>query len=103
MSRDWAKSKVNASGQLIEILAHYGYAVLDKNTGTMVLRITRLQKEQSIQSVSRWFKVWRPSTIDLMLSEIRDLLEANGCRPLRDEGTSKFDFERSQGYQKFGR
>ena len=101
--RAWATSKKKVSGELLTILYRHGYCVLDKSTGTHVQQLTRLQKEQTIQTVSKWFAGNRLGTVDLMLSELREQLEINGLPPLRDEGTTQFDADRARAFKTFNK
>lgn len=101
--RKWATSPKKVSNELMVILACHGYLAISKSTGTRIMRLTALQKEQTIQSVSLWLSKFRPGTIDLMLAEIRDQLEVNGLPPLRDEGQTEFDAARARGFKMFGK
>lgn len=95
------------SGQLINILKTHGYASVDQKTGLPRVHLTRLVKEQSIQSVARWMTRgqidnygYMPAT-DVLMGELRQHLEAAGLKMLRDEAETEIEYERTQGFMSF--
>lgn len=94
-----AQNKLQASGALINILAKHRYAELDKATGTVILYLTNLQRNETIQSVAAWCKT--TSNADLLLGELRQQLEANGLPPLVDRSESAEDIKRAFGFKNF--
>ena len=101
MKRSWASNKSKISGELINVLARFKYAYTDKATGQLILRLTDLQRRESIQSVAAWFR--DKSIADLLLGELRQQLEVNGLPPLRDHADTADDAKRTQGFWEFGR
>ena len=95
-----ATNKLKVSGELISVLARHKYAHYDK-TGQIILRLSFLQRDESIQSVAAWFR--DKSIADLLLGELRQQLEINGLPPLRDHADSAEDEKRTQGFLEFGR
>ena len=83
------------------MLARNKYAFIDPKNGQMVLRLTFLQRDETIQSVAAWFK--DKSCADLLLGELRQQLEINGLPPLRDHSDTAMDAKRAYGFKEFGR
>lgn len=97
--RPWANNKIKISGELLSVLVRFKYAGVDKSNGTWIIELTRLQKEQTIQSVASWFK--DKSCADLLLGELRTQLEMNGLPPLRDRSETPDDVKRAYGFNEF--
>ena len=95
-----ATNKLKISGELIMVLARHKYAHYNK-TGQIILRLSFLQRDETIQSVAAWFV--DKSTADLLLGELRQQLEMNGLPPLRSHADSAEDEKRTQGFWEFGR
>ena|SRR3990167_9864000 len=98
--KSYADNKLKISGELITVLARHKYAHFDK-TGKVILRLSFLQRDESIQSVAAWFK--DKSCADLLLGELRQQLDTNGLPPLRDHAETAEEAERTQGFWEFGR
>lgn len=96
-----AQNKLKVSGALVEVLSRHKYTYYDVKSNLIVLRLTFLQRDETIQSVATWFK--DKGTADLLLGELREQLRMNGLPPLRDHSDSAQDAQRAFGFKMFGR
>ena len=101
------RPKVNTSGELINILAKHGYVSREKLTGFPILHLTRLQKEQTIQSVAAWMTrgavdsfSYMPAA-DALLGELRNHIEHAGLPPLKDQADTQEEYDRTKGFMGF--
>lgn len=93
-----ADSRVKLSRELIVALQAHGYASWDYLKQRPSLEITRLQREQTIQSVALW-----PEMTPILMGHLRELLEKNGRPPLRDQGHTQAHHQQKFIYDRFGR